>query len=80
WQAHREHYYQRLIRMGWSHRRTALVEYALMSAVGVSGVLALGQTPSRQFCLLLTWALIYLASMARIDALWRQFSAKQVAK
>jgi len=23
WQAHNKHYYQRLVRMGWSHRRTA---------------------------------------------------------
>ncbi|MCL2831165.1 MAG: hypothetical protein FWD77_10620 [Betaproteobacteria bacterium] len=30
WQAHREHYYQRLIRMGWSHRRTALAYYCAM--------------------------------------------------
>jgi UDP-N-acetylmuramyl pentapeptide phosphotransferase/UDP-N-acetylglucosamine-1-phosphate transferase len=22
WQAHREHYYQRLVQMGWGHRRT----------------------------------------------------------
>jgi hypothetical protein len=28
WHPHREHYYQRLVRMGWSHRRLALTEYA----------------------------------------------------
>jgi UDP-N-acetylmuramyl pentapeptide phosphotransferase/UDP-N-acetylglucosamine-1-phosphate transferase len=32
WQAHREHYYQRLILSGWSHRKTAIWEYALMLA------------------------------------------------
>lgn len=32
WQAHRQHYYQRLILSGWSHRKTALSEYALMLA------------------------------------------------
>lgn len=32
WQAHREHSYQKLVRMGWSHRRLALVEYGLMVA------------------------------------------------
>lgn len=30
WQAHRSHYYQRLVQMGWGHRRTVLVEYAVM--------------------------------------------------
>ena len=32
WEAHREHYYQRLILSGWSHRRTAIWEYALTLA------------------------------------------------
>jgi hypothetical protein len=31
WQAHREHYYQRLVRMGFGHRGTALIEYAVMA-------------------------------------------------
>ncbi len=30
WEAHRQHYYQRLILSGWSHRKTAIWEYALM--------------------------------------------------
>lgn len=30
WQAHRSHYYQRLVQLGWSHRRTVLVEYVVM--------------------------------------------------
>lgn len=30
WRAHREHFYQRLVRLGWSHRRTVLWEYCLM--------------------------------------------------
>lgn len=33
WQAHREHYYQRLVQCGWGHRKTLLAEYALMSVV-----------------------------------------------
>jgi len=32
WEAHREHYYQRLVLAGWSHRRTVWVEYLLMVA------------------------------------------------
>lgn len=34
WEPHREHYYQRLVLAGWSHRRTVLVEYALMVGWG----------------------------------------------
>ena len=39
WQAHREHYYQRLVQRGWGHRKTALAEYALMmlcSAIAIA--------------------------------------------
>jgi len=31
WQAHREHYYQRLVRMGFGHRGAAYIEYAAMA-------------------------------------------------
>ncbi|MSQ58113.1 MAG: glycosyltransferase family 4 protein [Betaproteobacteria bacterium] len=41
WQAHRDHYYQRLIRLGWSHRKTALAAYIVMLAAGSLGLLAL---------------------------------------
>src|SRR5207344_2645488 len=41
WQAHRSHYYQRIILTGWSHRRTALAEYALMAGGGCLACLAL---------------------------------------
>ena len=30
WEAHRMHYYQRVVLLGWGHRQTVLVEYALM--------------------------------------------------
>ena len=40
WQAHRSHYYQRLVQMGWSHRRTVLGEYALMSVCVLAALLA----------------------------------------
>jgi UDP-N-acetylmuramyl pentapeptide phosphotransferase/UDP-N-acetylglucosamine-1-phosphate transferase len=38
WQAHKEHYYQRLVQSGWGHRKTALAEYALMLICGVAAV------------------------------------------
>jgi UDP-N-acetylmuramyl pentapeptide phosphotransferase/UDP-N-acetylglucosamine-1-phosphate transferase len=45
WQAHREHYYQRLVRMGFGHRGTALAEYAAMA--GCAGLaLAVFRAPA----------------------------------
>ena len=40
WQAHREHFYQRLVLSGFGHRNTALAEYALMIICGAFGLLA----------------------------------------
>jgi UDP-N-acetylmuramyl pentapeptide phosphotransferase/UDP-N-acetylglucosamine-1-phosphate transferase len=40
WQAHREHYYQRLVRMGTSHLRLAVVEYALMGLCAAAALIA----------------------------------------
>lgn len=38
WQPHRRHCYQRLVRRGWSHRRTVLAEYALMFLAGATAL------------------------------------------
>jgi UDP-N-acetylmuramyl pentapeptide phosphotransferase/UDP-N-acetylglucosamine-1-phosphate transferase len=39
WEAHREHYYQRLVLAGWSHRRTVGAEYLLMLGCGLIAAL-----------------------------------------
>ena len=60
WQAHRKHYYQRLVRAGWGHKKTVLWEYALMAACSLS-VLAVPHLSARaQAWLLLAWILIYV--------------------
>lgn len=38
WQAHRTHYYQRLVQMGWGHRKTVLIEYIFMFGAGSAAV------------------------------------------
>jgi UDP-GlcNAc:undecaprenyl-phosphate GlcNAc-1-phosphate transferase len=40
-QAHREHYYQRMIRSGWSHTQMAKAAYAIMLACATTAVCAL---------------------------------------
>lgn len=71
WQAHRSHYYQRLVRMGWSHRRLAFTEYAVMVAASVSGLL-LVLFPLIQFEMLAIWGVGYMLAMAAIDRSWRE--------
>jgi UDP-N-acetylmuramyl pentapeptide phosphotransferase/UDP-N-acetylglucosamine-1-phosphate transferase len=78
WLAHREHYYQRLVRMGCGHRATALLEYGLMLCVGASAVWAMFQREIHQIALLLLWASIYAALMAVVDLHWTRFLRRQV--
>jgi UDP-N-acetylmuramyl pentapeptide phosphotransferase/UDP-N-acetylglucosamine-1-phosphate transferase len=40
WEAHKNHYYQRLVRMGFGHRATAWIEYAAMAACAALALFA----------------------------------------
>ncbi len=63
WQAHRTHYYQRLVLLGWGHTRTVLAEYGLMA---VCGALAWGfqAADERTRCVILgCWGLLMVAAM-----------------
>lgn len=74
WKAHREHYYQRLIRMGLGHRNLALLEYALMISVGLSSLAAIHASQNGQLALITGWGFAFLAAMRRIDRRWAHFS------
>lgn len=73
WQAHREHYYQRLIRSGWSHRTTALGSYVLMAAAGGSAVWAAQQQGEASHQIAgLGWAGLYLLMIVVFDRYWHR--------
>jgi UDP-N-acetylmuramyl pentapeptide phosphotransferase/UDP-N-acetylglucosamine-1-phosphate transferase len=73
WCAHRDHYYQRLIRSGWTHRRTALCEYALMAASAGLAVAMLGWSARAQYLGLGTAAIVYVALAYAVDRRWLAF-------
>jgi len=72
WRAHRSHYYQRLVQLGWGHRNTALVEYALMAACGALGLWALGQPFAVQWAAVGAAAVAYLVLATLVDVAWRR--------
>jgi hypothetical protein len=67
-EAHREHYYQRLIQMGLGHRNVALLEYGLMLAVGISAVWVIDYSFPWQ--MLLAWGIVYTGLLVLVDARW----------
>lgn len=76
WQAHREHYYQRLVQSGFGHRNTALSAYALMLTVGASAVWANGQDPAVQSWIAMLWGGFYLLLMLISDRNQKYYSSR----
>jgi UDP-N-acetylmuramyl pentapeptide phosphotransferase/UDP-N-acetylglucosamine-1-phosphate transferase len=74
WQAHREHYYQRMVQHGLGHRNTALLAYILMLASGASAMWATRQDSSVQFGVGIAWCGVYLMLMSASDHYWERHS------
>jgi UDP-N-acetylmuramyl pentapeptide phosphotransferase/UDP-N-acetylglucosamine-1-phosphate transferase len=79
WRAHREHYYQKLVRMGWGHRRTALAEYALMLVAATLAVGIQGREQSVQAAAAIAWLAILLLAAGLIERRWRAHPASTFA-
>jgi hypothetical protein len=63
-QAHREHFYQRLVRAGWSHTRVTVTESALQMVV--AAVLTLGVAHGQ-------WAMLWMVPV--VCGIWLGFFA-----
>lgn len=74
WQAHREHYYQRLIQMGYGHRKTALLEYFFMIFFGILGCF-LPKDVAKWIIILLV-IFIYTILILLIDHSWKRYINK----
>jgi UDP-N-acetylmuramyl pentapeptide phosphotransferase/UDP-N-acetylglucosamine-1-phosphate transferase len=72
WQAHFDHYYQRLIRIGWSRRRTAIAEYLLMAGCGLVALCVRAAPPAVQIGALASVLLLYAVFAGTIDRAWRR--------
>lgn len=73
WQAHREHYYQRMVLMGGSHAGTALRWYALMLCGAGLAWFALALPLAVQLSSFGIWILVLLICAWRVDRLWAKF-------
>ena len=69
WQAHRSHYYQRVVLLGASHRQLALAAYALMLLCAALAF-SLLVLPRLAAWLLILSAVIYLLIFLAIDRRW----------
>lgn len=72
WQAHCSHYYQRLVRLGWGHRRTVLWEYGLMVACALTAIGFRSAGTQVQWLVLGFWLLLYALLMIAVASLERR--------
>lgn len=72
WQAHRTHYYQRLVQLGWGHRKTVLTEYAVMLACAGTSVATHFQSTDAQWVTIVIWAGIYALLMLSVKSIERR--------
>lgn len=78
WRAHREHYYQRLVRMGAGHRGAALTGYGLMLACAVAALYARDAAASAQAVAIGAAALVLITTAVWIDVRWARYLRRAV--
>lgn len=71
WQAHRSHYYQRLVQAGWGHRKTVLSEYIVMLACAGTSIAIYSQSPEAQWVTIAIWVGIYILLIRRVKSIER---------
>lgn len=76
-EAHRDHYYQHLVQMGWGHRNTAVAEYTLMLLAGGTALWGISLDAQAQGNLLAWWVAIYLGLMMWVNRQWRKHKANK---
>jgi UDP-GlcNAc:undecaprenyl-phosphate/decaprenyl-phosphate GlcNAc-1-phosphate transferase len=79
WRAHREHYYQRLVRMGFGHRGTAAIEYGAMLACAAAALLGRNESPALQAAAFGGASLALAALAVWVDVRWLRYSRGQEA-
>ncbi len=72
WKPHRSHYYQRLVRTGWGHRKTVLWEYGSMACCSLAALWAFRLDPPGQWGVLVAVVLVHVSAM-----LWVEFTERK---
>jgi UDP-N-acetylmuramyl pentapeptide phosphotransferase/UDP-N-acetylglucosamine-1-phosphate transferase len=75
WQAHREHYYQRMVRSGVGHAGTARAWYAVMVVGIILALIALDRSVATQWGIVAGWAGVLAIIGILIDYRWRRFES-----
>ncbi len=70
WQPHRDHYYQKLVRMGLGHRNTALACYLIMAISACGAIATMYMDGVTQLIAIVSWGAVLMGIAHRIDRRW----------
>lgn len=73
WLPHREHYYQKLALMGVGHKKTALLEYAVIAASCAFALFGLSLPGHLQWLIFIIAAALYGIFFMNIESKWQHF-------
>lgn len=76
WEAHRDHYYQRIVRMGLGHRAAALIGYGVMAFCATAALVGRGQSPMLQAAAFGAATLVLAAMAIWVDRRWAGFAGR----
>jgi len=76
WRAHRDHYYQRLVRMGFGHRGTAAIEYTAMLVCTATALFARAAAVPVQVAALAAATAALIAIAVWVDIRWARFEGR----
>ena len=74
WLAHRTHYYQRMVQMGFGHRGTAWLGYALMAGCAAAALLGRNQAPWVQGLVFFGAVAVLGALAVWVDLRWARYT------
>jgi UDP-N-acetylmuramyl pentapeptide phosphotransferase/UDP-N-acetylglucosamine-1-phosphate transferase len=74
WRPHRDHYYQRIVRMGLGHRTAALMGYLVMALCAAAALLGRNQPPAFQAAAFGAAAAVLGAMAVWVDVRWARFA------
>ena len=74
WRPHRDHYYQRIVRMGLGHRAAALIGYIVMAICAAAALLGRGQPPALQALAFGAGTAVLAAMALWVDRRWARFA------
>ncbi|MBN3723540.1 MraY family glycosyltransferase [Burkholderia sp. Ac-20379] len=77
WQAHRQHYYQRVVRMGAGHARMASRAYVVMAVGVLAGLFATTRSGYGPWIVAIVWYIALGGLALAIDARWRRHPEAQ---